>query len=154
MARLTPHFSSNRAVREYTEKFYLPAAEGYRKRAENNGALAKQIVDWRASLRTELEQIGIWRIKNRIEKDQHHLRFRSISTIWIVTAVKVELYSAAMTKEMEYLGPDSQFSNGHIYRVEVPAAASGIQLYPPNHTLFSRRCYSTRITLKSYGRGK
>ena len=54
MARLTPHFSSNRAVREYTEKFYLPAAEGYRKRAENNGALAKQIVDWKLYSRTEL----------------------------------------------------------------------------------------------------
>ena len=54
MARLTPHFSSNRAVREYTEKFYLPLAEGYRKRAENNGALAKQIVDWKLSLKAEL----------------------------------------------------------------------------------------------------
>src|SRR5277367_2025268 len=27
MARLTPEFSANRAVREYTEKYYLPAAE-------------------------------------------------------------------------------------------------------------------------------
>ena len=27
MARLTPRFSSNRTVREYTEKFYLPGAE-------------------------------------------------------------------------------------------------------------------------------
>ena len=30
MARLTPHFSTNRAVREYTEQHYLPAASAYR----------------------------------------------------------------------------------------------------------------------------
>lgn len=30
MARLTPKFSTNRMVREYTERFYIPAAEEYR----------------------------------------------------------------------------------------------------------------------------
>ncbi|HXV78865.1 MAG TPA: alpha-glucan family phosphorylase, partial [Candidatus Binatia bacterium] len=30
MARLTPFFSANRTVREYTEKHYIPAAEAYR----------------------------------------------------------------------------------------------------------------------------
>ena len=33
MARLTPRFSANRAVREYTETHYLPAAAAYRDRA-------------------------------------------------------------------------------------------------------------------------
>ncbi len=33
MARLTPYFSADRAVREYTEQHYLPAAEAYRARA-------------------------------------------------------------------------------------------------------------------------
>ncbi|MGA7801243.1 MAG: alpha-glucan family phosphorylase, partial [Gammaproteobacteria bacterium] len=33
MAHLTPQFSTNRAVREYTEKHYLPAAAAYRARA-------------------------------------------------------------------------------------------------------------------------
>ncbi len=32
MARLTPRFSANRAVREYTEQHYLPAAATYRGR--------------------------------------------------------------------------------------------------------------------------
>ncbi len=47
MARLTPRFSSNRTVREYTEQHYLPAALTYRKRAENKGAEGRQVVDWR-----------------------------------------------------------------------------------------------------------
>ena len=36
MAKLTPHFSANRVVREYTEQHYLPAALAYQKRADNN----------------------------------------------------------------------------------------------------------------------
>ena len=37
MARLTPRFSANRTVREYTEQHYLPAAAAYRERAADQG---------------------------------------------------------------------------------------------------------------------
>jgi starch phosphorylase len=37
MARLTPRFSAHRAVREYTEQRYLPAAIAYQERAANKG---------------------------------------------------------------------------------------------------------------------
>ncbi len=46
MARLTPRFSADRAVREYTEQEYLPAAAAYRERAANKGEIGKQLVDW------------------------------------------------------------------------------------------------------------
>ena len=39
MARLTPRFSTNRAVCEYTERHYLPAAAAYRARAADGGAI-------------------------------------------------------------------------------------------------------------------
>ena len=45
MARLTPRFSANRTVREYTENYYLPAGQHYRDRAQNRGALAVELVD-------------------------------------------------------------------------------------------------------------
>src|SRR5665213_602236 len=38
MARLTPRFSNNRTVREYTEQHYRPAAAAYRQRAADKGA--------------------------------------------------------------------------------------------------------------------
>ncbi len=47
MAQLTPRFSASRAVREYTERHYLPAAAVYRERAGNQGAVGRQMVDWR-----------------------------------------------------------------------------------------------------------
>ena len=39
MAQLTPTFSANRSVREYTEDHYLPAAEAYARRAADKGKL-------------------------------------------------------------------------------------------------------------------
>ena len=46
MARLTPQFSTNRTVREYTEHHYLPAATTYRERAADKGAAGRNIVHW------------------------------------------------------------------------------------------------------------
>ncbi|GGB05262.1 alpha-glucan phosphorylase [Puia dinghuensis] len=44
MSTLTPQFSANRTVREYTEKYYLPAAAKYLQRAEEKGAAGSRIV--------------------------------------------------------------------------------------------------------------
>jgi starch phosphorylase len=50
MAHLTPAFSTNRVVREYTELHYLPAADAYRKRAENECALGRELLNWESEL--------------------------------------------------------------------------------------------------------
>ena len=54
MARLTPRFSADRAVREYTEQHYLPAAAAYRERAANKGAIGKQMRRLAACSRSEV----------------------------------------------------------------------------------------------------
>lgn len=50
MARLTPQYSANRTVREYTERFYIPGAKRYLERAANGGAGAKQASEWVSSI--------------------------------------------------------------------------------------------------------
>jgi starch phosphorylase len=45
MARLTPQYSADRAVREYTQTYYLPAASLYAQRAQGNGAPAARMVE-------------------------------------------------------------------------------------------------------------
>jgi glycogen phosphorylase len=50
MASLTPRFSANRAVREYTEKFYVPAAENFNKRVADDCEMAGYIADCRRTL--------------------------------------------------------------------------------------------------------
>jgi starch phosphorylase len=47
MGPLTPRFSANRAVREYTETYYLPAAERYHSRAARGGAAGADLLAWR-----------------------------------------------------------------------------------------------------------
>jgi glycogen phosphorylase len=50
MARLTPAFSTNRAVRQYTEEHYLSAAAAFRRRSEKGGSLAVDLLNWQAQL--------------------------------------------------------------------------------------------------------
>jgi len=45
MSQLTPRFSADRTVREYTEQHYLPAATAYIERAANKGQKGKQVVN-------------------------------------------------------------------------------------------------------------
>ena len=130
MARLTPHFSSNRSVREYTEKYYLPAAEGYQKRTENNGALAKQIVDWQLSLDQNWEKLGFRDLRIETGKDHHLFEVQVNLNNLDHGAIKVELYSTALIKEMEYHGPIPNTPNSHIYRVEVPSTYAASTFTP------------------------
>ena len=50
MVRLTPQFSANRVVREYTERYYIPAATAFRQRAAEKGALGAQLLAWQRHL--------------------------------------------------------------------------------------------------------
>jgi starch phosphorylase len=59
MACLTPRFSSNRAVREYTETYYLPAAERVQLRSRENGVLGTRISAWRKKLSEHWNTLGI-----------------------------------------------------------------------------------------------
>src|SRR5579863_7805425 len=50
MARLTPNFSANRAVRQYTDEHYVSAAASFHQRADTRGSLASNLVAWQADL--------------------------------------------------------------------------------------------------------
>jgi starch phosphorylase len=50
MSRLTPEFSSNRTVRQYTEEYYIATNAKFRRRAEKHGSLGIEILHWRVEL--------------------------------------------------------------------------------------------------------
>lgn len=50
MSKLTPLFSTNRVVRQYTEQHYVPAASAFQARAAKEGALGEMLLDWQARL--------------------------------------------------------------------------------------------------------
>jgi starch phosphorylase len=136
MARLTPQFSANRAVREYTEQSYLPAASKYRSRTANKGLLGRQMVESR----------------RRLEKQWNALRFgdlrvencdgRNVFEVQVFLedldpqAVRVELYSngvgdmAPVRPEMKLSSKLPDVSGGYLYRATV-AADRGPEDYTP-----------------------
>jgi glycogen phosphorylase len=59
MSTLTPAFGSNRMLREYVEKAYMPLAEGFRARLANGCALAKDIHAWADHLQRHWSSLHI-----------------------------------------------------------------------------------------------
>lgn len=93
MAVLTPRFSANRMVREYTEKYYLPAATRYRKRAADHGAAGKTIVARTQELRTTWKHIQF----GALNMEQTERGYHFAVSLWLEEVnparVLVELYA-------------------------------------------------------------
>ena len=93
MARLTPRFSAHRAVREYTEQRYLPAAKAYRERAANKGAIGKQVVDWQQTLERKWAALHFGEVKVETRGGQHIFEVQVCLNDLDPKAVRVELYA-------------------------------------------------------------
>jgi len=128
MARLTPQFSANRTVREYTEQHYLPAAAAYRERAVENGAIGKKLVDWRNTLAEKWPTFRFGEVKVTTKGEQHLFEIEVCLNDLNPDAVRVELYAdggpdnAPVLQEMQRTGPLAGAACGYIYRAAVSAA--------------------------------
>ena len=91
MARLTPRFSANRTVREYTEQRYLPAAAAYRGRAADNGAVGSQMVNWRHTLEQKWARLHFGEVKVETRGEQHLFEVQVCLNDLDPKAVRVEL---------------------------------------------------------------
>lgn len=76
MATLTPFFSSNRTVREYAGKYYIPAAGHYLARAAHENALGKKIVQWKHHLDQYWPGLKFGEVKITTVQDHHHFDVR------------------------------------------------------------------------------
>jgi starch phosphorylase len=93
MARLTPRFSTNRVVREYTEKYYVPAAVAYRARAADHGQLGTELIKWRQALTAHWPETRF----GAVSAQSHGTERRVAVDVWLgglaPEAVLVELYA-------------------------------------------------------------
>ena len=96
MARLTPHFSANRAVREYTEKYYLTAAQAYNRRACEHGALGKELVSWEEQLKRHWSALRFGDVQVETADGTHNFRVQVYLDDLDPDAVEVELYAEAL----------------------------------------------------------
>jgi starch phosphorylase len=97
MARLTPRFSTNRTVREYTEQHYLPAASAYRTRAADNGVGGKNIVHWRHTLRDKWATLRFGEVTVETRGAEHVFEVEVFLNDLDPEAVRVELYADGLS---------------------------------------------------------
>ncbi|QJW94645.1 alpha-glucan family phosphorylase [Frigoriglobus tundricola] len=117
MAQLTPRFSADRTVREYTELHYLSAATTFKARAANNGALGKRIVDWQRSLEQKWAAMHFGEVKVETRDGRHVFEVQVHLGDLDPGAVRVELYAD---------GIDGAAAAGlNMTRVRQTAGASG-----------------------------
>jgi len=128
MARLTPRFSANRTVREYTEQHYLPLAAACQLRMANKGAIGRQLVDWRHSLEMKWPTLRFGEVKAETRGGQHVFDVQVFLNDLDPNAVRVELCAegvmggAPVRQEMKNVRQLAGVSGGYIYNAAVSAA--------------------------------
>jgi starch phosphorylase len=128
MARLTPRFSTNRAVREYTEQYYIPAASAYRERAADKGAIGAQIVDWRHTLHQAWTALRFGEQKLDADGEQHVFELQVYLDDLAPEAVRVELCADGVMgappvrQEMKRVRQLAGASGGYVYSAAVSAS--------------------------------
>ncbi|HWE52013.1 MAG TPA: alpha-glucan family phosphorylase [Bryobacteraceae bacterium] len=117
MARLTPQFSTNRVVREYTEQHYLPLASGFLERSKDNGAPGVRILEWQKHLEEHWPRLRFGTLCASTDGGQHTFAVQ----VWLdelnPDAIAVELYADGdspvlheMTRGAELIGSGSAWT--------------------------------------------
>lgn len=136
MATLTPHFSTNRAVREYTEQHYVPAAANYRERAADRGARGVQMVEWRRSIDQQWAALRFGEMTVSTVGEQHVFEVQVHLAAVGPDAVRVELYAndidgrGQVRQEMERIRSLPGATDSHVYRAQVPATRPAMDFTP------------------------
>jgi starch phosphorylase len=127
MARLTPRFSAERAVREYTEQHYLPAATAYSSRVANKGAIGRQMVDWQHRLQQKWTTLRFGELTEETKGKQRVYEVQVYLDDLDPKAVRVELYAngvnggSPVRQEMKLIRELAGASGGYVYSATVSA---------------------------------
>jgi starch phosphorylase len=141
-ARLTPRFSTNRVVREYTDRYYTAAAARYRERAAEKGALGAELVAWRRGLAEHWSEVRFGGLRVETKGAEHWIGVDVYFGGVDPEAVRVELYAdspgggdpscQAMVRGRPLDGLDHSYE----YTARVPSARAADDYTPrlvPHH---------------------
>lgn len=126
MAKLTPHFSANRTVREYTTRYYLPAALRFKERMAHSGEEGKKLSAWKKNVHTLWK--GVHFGARRVQKEGDFYLFEvSIDLNGLSPdEVLVELYRhmdgmMRVREQMQCIAVDVEITTVFTYRAKVLA---------------------------------
>jgi len=126
MGRLTPRFSANRTVREYTELYYIPAAAAYRERAADKGAMGAKLVHWQRALEQNWSNLRFGEVKVARYGGKHVFEVQVYLSGLEPNTVRVELYADGVNggepvRQEMMRGEQLVGANGYIYSAQVPS---------------------------------
>ena len=154
MARLTPQFSASRAVREYTEQHYLPAALAYCERAADKGAVGRQMIDWQHTLDQKWDSLRFGDLRVKTNADLHVFEVEVFLNDLDPNAVRVELYADGINggdpvrEEMKCMQPHPDASRRYVYHATIPGTRPARDFTPrllPQRSGVAIPLESTRI---------
>jgi starch phosphorylase len=128
MARLTPRYSANRAVREYVSDYYIPAARAFLERTAEKGKAGAELVAWRNVLEKKWANLRFGGSACETSGEYHTFHIQVYLNGIDPDMVSVELYAAAngdvgpvrleMARGRQLVGSE----NGYTYHGEAPAS--------------------------------
>jgi starch phosphorylase len=138
---LAPAFSGDRMVKEYTERFYLPAGEHFKRLVGHRFAKAKELAAWKAKVREAWSQVKITWVEERGTLDVPV--GAGIPVVAKVQLGPLEPSEVLVQAFYSRLRPDGSLSDGrgvdlewvsvengeHLYQGMVPSRASGLHGY-------------------------
>jgi starch phosphorylase len=132
MSQLTPQFSAERTVREYTEKYYLPAVAAYLERAADKGAMAAHFVNWQHELKQNWSKLRFGETRVASEGGKHVFEVQVYLGSLDPAAIHVELYAEGVNggepiRQEMTRGPQLVGANGYTYSAQVTSTR------PPEH---------------------
>jgi starch phosphorylase len=127
MARLTPQFSANRAVREYTEKYYLPAATAFIERAAVRERTGLDLLQWQQDIARLWPHVHFGAVEDETRAGVRHVSVQVYLGELPPDQVKVQLYAEhkdtaateiiAMARQSALIGA----GGGYLYTASIPA---------------------------------
>jgi starch phosphorylase len=130
MARLTPQFSANRTVREYTEKYYVPAAQAFTRRACERGAIGRELVRWQEQLQGHWHLLRFGDVHVETANGLHQFRVQVYLDDLDPELVDVELYADPLDGGEPLVGAVRGWSYTGQVKAERPAGDFTARIIP------------------------
>ena len=126
MARLTPEFSADRVIREYTENHYLPAASNYLERAAEDSTLGVSLLRWQQNIARHWNNVHFGTVGTETHDGLHFFRVQVFLGGLNPDELRVELYANPVqggdsAVEVMIMGEPVDSQGGRIYAAQVSA---------------------------------
>ena len=132
MGTLAPQFSASRAIREYAQAHYIPAAANYRSRAEGNNLAGASLLAWQQEIARHWSDVHFGAVEIKTHDNRHFFEVKIFPGGVDPTGLRVQLYAnsfaagAAVIEEMipDNSLPDSDGARIYAASVDISRPAS------------------------------